>query len=106
MKHLKYYAHNSDFCLSFGNRIDRRPHISICLRGRHKNAKTANIRDITEQIIAVNSNASVDASRIIEIFVTHRAGIGGCNAMGRASCQFLSLIRPALPALGQTLLKP
>jgi hypothetical protein len=42
------------------------------LRGRNKNAKTANIRDITEQIIAVNSNASVNASRIIEIFVTNR----------------------------------
>jgi hypothetical protein len=43
-----------------------------CLRGRNKNGKTANIRAITEQIIAVNSNASVNASRIIEIFVTNR----------------------------------
>ena len=43
-----------------------------CLRGRNKNAKTANINAITEQIIAVNSNASVNASRIIEIFVTNR----------------------------------
>jgi hypothetical protein len=100
VKHLKYYAHNSDFCLSFGNRIDRRPHVSICLRGRRKNAKTANIRDITEQIIAVNSNASVNASRIIEIFVTNRDAM----QWGRASCRFLSLIRPAFPALGPTLL--
>jgi hypothetical protein len=34
--------------------------------------KLANIRDITEQIIAVNSNASANANRIIEIFVTNR----------------------------------
>jgi hypothetical protein len=41
-------------------------------RQKIKNAKTANIRGIAEQIIAVNSNASVNASHIIEIFVTNR----------------------------------
>jgi hypothetical protein len=41
------------------------------LRGRNENAKTANLRAIIEQHIAVNSNASVNASRIIEIIVTN-----------------------------------
>ena len=51
--------------------IDRSSHVSICLRGRNENAKTANLRAIIEQHIAVNSNASVNASRIIEIIVTN-----------------------------------
>jgi hypothetical protein len=42
------------------------------LRGRNENAKTANIRDITKQIVAAISNASVNPNCIIENFVTNR----------------------------------
>jgi hypothetical protein len=72
LKYLKYYAHNPEFRLSFDNRIDRNSQVSIYLRGRKENAKTANIRDITKHIVAAISNASVNASCIIENFVTNQ----------------------------------
>ena len=90
MKRFNQDAHNS---VLFGNRIDRSSHVSICLCGRRKNAKTANIRDITEQIIVVNSNASVNATSIIEIFATNRDAM----LWGQASCRFLCLIRHKIP---------
>ena len=99
MKHLKYYAHNSDFCLSLGNRIDKSSHVSIRLRGRNKNAKTANIRDITEQQIAVNSNASVNASRIIEIFVTNPDAMHGQRQLPAFSFDSASLACPRVDSL-------
>jgi hypothetical protein len=69
------------------------------LRGRNKNAKTANIRDITEQQIAVNSNASVNASRIIEIFVTNPDAMHGQRQLLAFSFDSASLACPRVDSL-------
>jgi hypothetical protein len=57
------------------------------------------IRDVTEQQIAVNSNASVNASRIIEIFVTNPDAMHGQRQFPAFSFDSASLACPRVDSL-------